>query len=96
MVADENQPAGDGPFHEVFLELSSGTRVIVGRNLPDSATASDVANKWIRLARDHADELHLTMPHSGTLVRGSAIVAIQARLQPVKGLLKPPREGVWL
>ena len=96
MATEPNRTVADGPLHEVFLELSSGTRVIVGRNLPDAATASDVANKWIRLARDEPDALHLAMPDGGTLVRGSAIVVIKAQLQPSQGLFKGVREGVWL
>ena len=89
----------DGVRHEVFLELSSGSRVLVGTDLPDVATANDVARRWRQIAETEPDMLHETMPGSGCIVRGSAIVAIKAQHQPKTnrtGLLKVSREGSWL
>ena len=82
--------------HEVWLELTSGTRVIVGRDLPDVPTANDLASRWIGLARDRPDELHETRPGSGCVVRGSAIIAIKAQPQAPVSKLRGFREGVWL
>jgi hypothetical protein len=82
-------------LHEVWLELSSGSRVIVGRNLPDGMTASLVANRWIAIAREE-DGLHETSPGSGVVVRATAIVAIKAQVQPVKSWARGPRDGSWL
>ncbi len=84
------------PLHEVWLELSSGTRVIVGSDLPDVPAANAVASRWRLLAESLPDDLHETMPGSGCVVRGSAIVAIRAQPQPKAGSLLHPREGVWL
>jgi hypothetical protein len=83
-------------LHEVFLELASGSRVIVGRDLPDVASANDLARHWRQLAETEPDLLHETMPGSGCIVRGSAIVAIKAQHQPKPGMLKGPRDGSWL
>jgi hypothetical protein len=80
----------------VFLELASGTRVLVGTDLPDVAAANDVARRWRAIAENEPDVLHETAPGSGCIVRGSAIVAIKAQLQPRPSLLKAPREGSWL
>ncbi len=82
---------------EVWLELASGTRVIVGRDLPDVAAANAVASKWRLLAESRPDELHETLPGSGVVVRGSAIVLIRAQPQP-KGAaaLVRTRDGVWV
>jgi hypothetical protein len=88
-------PDNVGELHEVWLELSSGSRVIVGRDLPDRAAASAVANNWIRIAREE-DGLHETMPGSGVVVRATAIVAIKAQPQPPKNWLRGPRDGSWL
>ncbi len=82
-------------FHEVWLELSSGSRVVVGRDLPDSAAASAVANRWIAIAGGE-DRLHETTPGSGVVVRATAIVAIKAQPQPQTNWLRGPREGSWL
>ena len=82
-------------LHEVWLELSSGSRVIVGRNLADRAAASVVANRWIAIAREE-DGLHETTPGSGVVVRATAIIAIKAQLQPAKSWLRGPRDGSWL
>jgi hypothetical protein len=83
--------------HEVFLELASGTRVLVGTDLPDVAAANEVARRWRARAENEPDVLHETMPGSGCIVRGSAIVAIKAQHQPKQGsLLKTPRDGLWL
>ncbi len=87
--------ADDDDVHEVWLELSSGTRVIVGRNLPDKMTASLVANRWIAIAREE-DGLHETMPGSGLVIRATAIIAIKAQVQPVKSWARGPRDGSWL
>ncbi len=87
--------ADDEELHEVFLELTSGTRVIVGRGLPSSAAASLVANRWIAIAREE-DGLHETLPGSGVVVRATAIIAIKAQLQPAKNWARGPREGSWL
>lgn len=86
--------------HEVFLELSSGSRVLVGTDLPDVASANDVARRWRQIAETEPDMLHETMPGSGCIVRGAAIVAIKAQPQSKptwsEGLFKPGREGSWL
>ena len=82
-------------LHEVWIELVSGSRVIVGRSLPDRAAASVVANRWISIARSE-DGLHETMPGSGVVVRATAIVAIKAQPQPAKNWINGPREGSWL
>ncbi|WP_375490329.1 hypothetical protein [uncultured Jatrophihabitans sp.] len=96
-------PADDSPaavLHEVWLELVSGTRVIVGRDLPDVPAANAVARRWREIAETVPDAMHETMPGSGAVVRGSAIVAIKAQHQPRPGLaeslLKVAREGNWL
>ena len=81
--------------HEVWLELTSGTRVIVGANLPDRVAASVVANKWIAIAREE-DGLHETHAGSGVVVRATSIIAIKAQVQPSKSFLRGPREGSWL
>jgi hypothetical protein len=87
-------------LHEVFLELSSGSRVLVGTDLPDVGTANAVARRWREIAEGQADVLHETMPGSGCIVRGSAIIAIKAQHQPRPGkaetLLKLSRDGSWL
>jgi hypothetical protein len=86
--------------HEVFLELSSGSRVLVGTDLPDIPAANVVARQWRQIAETEPDLLHETMPGSGVVVRGSAIIAIKAQPQPkqnlAEGLFKPAREGTWL
>ncbi len=88
------------PTHEVWLELSSGTRVLVGHDLPDVEAANAVASRWKDLAESRPDELHETMRGSGVVVRGAAIVAIKAQPEPKPGalsaLVKVPREGSWL
>ncbi|HEU5266606.1 MAG TPA: hypothetical protein VFU35_07890 [Jatrophihabitans sp.] len=87
-------------LHEVWLELSSGSRVLVGTDLPDVASANALARRWRQLAETEPDILHETMPGSGCIVRGSAIVAIKAQHQPKPGvaeaLLKVERPGTWL
>lgn len=88
-------------LHEVFLELASGTRVLVGHDLPDVKAANDVARHWRQLAETEPDILHETMPGSGCIVRGSAIIAIKAQHQAkpgfAEGLLgRTIREGSWL
>jgi hypothetical protein len=86
--------------HEVLLELASGTRVIVGSDLPDVPAANIVARRWRELAETQPDRLHETLPGSGCIVRGSAIIAIKAQEQPkpskLEGVIKVPRPGVWL
>ncbi len=87
--------------HEVFIELSSGSRVLVGTELPDVRAASEVATRWRGLAQERPDELHETQSGSGVAVRGSAIVAIKMQASPkpspLGGVIKvPPRDGVWL
>jgi hypothetical protein len=91
----------DQPRHEVFLELSSGSRVLVGTDLPDVAAANAIARHWRQLAETEPDILHETMPGSGCIVRGSAIVAIKARpmaapsrAQTLLGTAAP--DGTWL
>jgi hypothetical protein len=85
---------------EVWLELSSGTRVLVGSDLPDIEAANIVARRWRELAVAHPDRLHETAPGSGCIVRGSAIIAIKAQEQPkpgkLDGVIRAPRPGVWL
>lgn len=87
--------ADSDELHEVWVELSSGSRAIVGRSLPDRAAASLVANRWIAIARSE-DGLHETLPGSGVVVRASAIIAIKAQPQPVRSWVNGPREGSWL
>ena len=86
--------------HEVWLELSSGSRVLVGTDLPDVPSANAVARRWRQLAETEPDILHETMPGSGCIVRGSAIIAIKAQLQPTQSvaenLLRVERPGIWL
>lgn len=86
--------------HEVWLELTSGTRVLVGTELPDVPTANALATYWKDLAETRPDELHETMPGSGAVVRGSAIIVIKAqavpKAGPMGGVIKIPRDGVWL
>jgi len=87
----------DGVLHEVFLELSSGSRVLVGTDLPDVLSANELARRWRQLAETEPDILHETTPGSGCVVRGSAIVAIKAQHQPkAGGLLKAGRDGSCL
>jgi hypothetical protein len=87
-------------LHEVWLELSSGTRVLVGSDLPDVPAANAVARRWRELAETQPDVLHETMPGSGCIVRGSAVIAIkaqeQARVGVAESLLKVTRPGSWL
>jgi hypothetical protein len=86
--------------HEVWLELVSGSRVLVGTDLPDVPAANDIARRWRQIAETQPDVLHETMPGSGCIVRGSAIIAIKAQPQPKPGkaetLLKLSRDGTWL
>lgn len=82
--------------HEVFLELASGSRVLVGTDLPDVAAANEVARRWRAIAENEPDLLHETLPSSGCVVRGSAIIAIKAQHQPGKTVLKAQRDGSWL
>ena len=86
--------------HEVWLELSSGTRVVVGSELADVRSANAVATRWKALAEARPDELHETQAGSGVVVRGSAIIAIKAqstpKAGPMGGVIKVPRDGVWL
>ena len=88
------------PTHEVWLELSSGTRVLVGSELPDVQAANAVATRWKAIAETAPDELHETMRGSGVVVRGSAIIAIKAQPEPkpssIGALVKIPRDGNWL
>lgn len=87
--------ADSDELHEVWIELTSGSRAIVGRSLPDRSAASLVANRWIGIARSE-DGLHETMPGSGVVVRATAIIAIKAQLQPSKSWVSGLREGNWL
>jgi hypothetical protein len=86
--------------HEVWIELASGTRVVVGSELADVPAANAVATRWKALAENRPEELHETRPGSGVVVRGSAIIAIKAQLSaapgPMGGFIKMPRDGVWL
>ena len=90
----------DGFLHEVWLELASGSRVLVGTDLADVPAANAVARHWRQIAETEPDIMHETMPGSGCIVRGSAIVAIKAQRQPKPGkaeaLLKLGRDGTWL
>jgi hypothetical protein len=87
-------------LHEVWLELVSGTRVLVGSDLPDITSANTIARRWREIAETEPDVMHETMPGSGCIVRGSAIVAIKAQHQPkpskAEALLKVGRDGRWL
>jgi hypothetical protein len=86
--------------HEVWLELASGTRVLVGTDLPDVPAANAIARHWREIAETQPDVMHETMPGSGVIVRGSSIIAIKAQPQPKPGkaetLLKLNRDGSWL
>jgi hypothetical protein len=82
--------------HEVWLELISGSRTHVGTALPDTAAASEVARRWVRIAVEEPDVFHETMPGSGVVVKGSAIVAVRAEPEVVRGRLAGPREGWWI
>jgi hypothetical protein len=87
-------------LHEVWLELVSGTRVLVGSDLPDVASANAIARRWREIAETEPDVMHETTPGSGCIVRGSAIIAVKAQHQPkpnrAEALLKVTREGQWL
>lgn len=87
-------------MHEVWLELVSGTRVLVGTDLPDVPAANAIARHWRQLAETQPDVLHETMPGSGCIVRGSAIAAIKAQPAPrpskAETMFKVARPGVWL
>jgi hypothetical protein len=86
--------------HEVWLELVSGSRVLVGADLPDVPAANEVARHWREIAETQPEVMHETLPGSGCIVRGSAIIAIKAQQQAKPGkaetLLKLSREGSWL
>ena len=88
-----------GP-QKVWLEPASGTRVLVGSDLPDIEAANLVAPRWRELAVTQPDRPHGTAPGSGCIVRASAIIAITAHEQPkpskLDGLITAPRPGVWL
>jgi hypothetical protein len=87
----------DQVLHEVWLELVSGSRVLVGTDLPDVPSANTIARHWRQLAETEPDIMHETTAGSGCVVRGSAIVAIKAQHQPKPaGMLKGGREGTWL
>ena len=90
------------PVHEVWLELVSGSRVVVGS--PTCRTSPRPA-RWpgsgARSPRPAADGFYETQPGSGCIVRASSIVAIKAQRQDKKGvaesLLKAnTRPGTWL
>ncbi|MCW2495385.1 hypothetical protein [Jatrophihabitans sp.] len=87
-------------LHEVWVELVSGTRVIVGRDLATHAAASEIAREWRAIAESSSDRLYESMKGSGALIRGSSIIAIKAQLQPkvgvFEGALKVERAGSWL
>ncbi|HEV7204693.1 MAG TPA: hypothetical protein VGN18_08765 [Jatrophihabitans sp.] len=87
-------------MHEVWLELVSGSRVLVGSDLPDVPAANAIARQWRERAENEPDVLHETRPGSGCIVRGSAIIAIKAQQQPRPGkaeqLFKVSRPGSWL
>jgi hypothetical protein len=74
--------------HEVWVELASGTRVHVGRDLATFAEASEVARHWRGIAESGSERMYESMPQSGTLIRGSSIIAIRAQLQPKSGKLE--------
>lgn len=101
-TSDDRNPAEPPAalLHEVWLELVSGTRVIVGADLPDVPAANAVARRWREIAETAPNTLHETLPGSGAMVRGSAIAAIKAQHQPKQGraeaLLKLRRDGSWL
>ena len=86
--------------HEVWLELSSGTRVLVGSELPDVQAANAVASRWKEIAERALGQLHETTRGSGVVVRDSAIIAIKAQAEPkpssLGSLVKIPRDGNWL
>ena len=88
-------------MHEVWLELLSGSRVVVGSDLPDVATASALARQWREIAETGGVGFYETQAGSGCIVRASSIVAIKAERQGKKGvaesLLKVnTRPGTWL
>jgi hypothetical protein len=86
--------------HEVFVELVSGTRVVVGKDLPGFAAVNEIARHWREIAERAETQLYESMPGSGTLIRGSSIIAVKAQLQPkagkLEGVLKVDRSGSWL
>jgi hypothetical protein len=87
--------------HEVFVELASGSRVLVGTDLPDVPSANAIARRWRELAETQPELFHETMPGSGCIVRGSAIVAIKAQKRRDAGKVQARfgggrREGNWL
>jgi hypothetical protein len=43
-------------LHEVWLELVSGTRVLVGSDLPDVPAANGVARRWRAIAETQRDQ----------------------------------------
>ena len=83
------------------MELVSGSRVLVGSDLPDVAGGQRDRAAVARDRRDRPDGMFETQPGSGCIVRGSAIIAIKAQRQEKKGvaesLLKTnTRPGTWL
>jgi hypothetical protein len=86
--------------HEVFVELVSGTRVVVGKDLPGFAEVNEIARHWREVAERAENTLYESMPGSGCLIRGASIVAVKAQPQPkagkLEGVLKVERAGSWL
>jgi len=87
-------------LHEVFVELVSGTRVVVGKDLPSFADVNDIARRWREIAERAENTMYESLPGSGCMIRGSSIIAVKAQLQPkagmLEGVLKVERPGAWL
>ena len=87
-------------LHEVFVELASGTRVIVGKDLPNFTDVNEIARRWREIAERSENTMYESLPGSGCLIRGSAIIAVKAQPQPKAGkleaALKVERAGSWL
>jgi len=87
-------------LHEVFVELVSGTRVIVGKDLPSFADVNEIARRWRDIAERAENSLYESLPGSGCLIRGASIIAVKAQPQPksgkLEGVLKVDRAGSWL
>lgn len=87
-------------LHEVFVELVSGTRVVVGKDLPNYADVNEIARRWREIAERADTTMYESLPGSGCLIRGASIIAVKAQPQPKAGkleaALKVERAGSWL
>jgi hypothetical protein len=87
-------------LHEVFVELVSGTRVVVGKDLATYAEVNEIARRWREIAERAESAMYESLPGSGCLIRGSSIIAVKGQPQPkmrkLEGALKVERAGSWL